>query len=746
VSVSQFSEASVDTPAQSVRSADAKAVCEQMVSQAFADISNNCAGLEPNSICYGSGQVKTTFEDRSPTTTLLQSGDRASLTDLVSVETPALDIEHGTYGIAMLNVQANIHSAARQSVAILMFGEATLTSAVDDLSLYVPAEAIDIVTNRQTEAKSAPGTSAASLGTIETGATLQGDAVSRDGRWVRIYFDNHSAWIARESVGTDVDTLPVISDDSLSPMQSFNVQTGFGERPCEAAPHSAILVQNPTAEPVKLVVNDVPLLINSTVFIRTLGHTMRVTTGEGRAVLYPESGTEAAISAGFSIDLPLNQAGSAAGQWKNLSVLVEEVNGYTPYETLPPSILIEPYSGPGIVQASGVGNPTPTIVPAGGPGPDVGGGPGVGGPPVTTRPFPQIPLDLGTGGQDLEREPWRPFTVGGPVCPDFILYHSDRDNDWDLYRLGRGPIVNVSNGDGSSDIMPTLSNDAAWVAWSSDRNASGSWEIYVARVDGTDRQRVTYNTAVDMNPVWGPGNLLVFETNRDTNWELYLFDVSGDGKPQRLTDDSSNDINAFWAPGGKDIFFQSDRDGDYEIYRLDIESGIVTQITDNDVEDQNPIISHDGDLLAWRQANPNGIYDLWLLDLGTEELIQLTDLGVSIASQEFSPDDSFLAFHARDAQDFDVFVVEIDTLTIKNLNNNTDFQDVAPNFRCGSGNVIYHSDFPGQREIYEINPLPIAGPPNAPVRLTNDEASDIYPLGDPREEISSREGRTPPRR
>lgn len=741
VSGAQFTAAQ-EKPASPVAGLnDSTAVCEQMVSQAFADLSNNCAALGPNSVCYGSGQVKATFKGES--SSFSRPGDRAALTDLVSLETPAINPETGVYGVAMLNLQANIHSAANQSVTIVIFGEASLQNTVDALAQFIPAEAIDVTIENQAEIRSAPGINAPVMGLAEAGTTLQADALSNDGRWVRVYYQERAMWLARAIVSSDVNTLPVISSNDLTPMQAFDLLTSGLDVPCQGAPQSAVLIQNPTAETVQLYINDVPLQVNSTVFARTVGDNLRLTTGEGHVVLYPEAG-ELPIASGVTVDIPLDRQGQATGTWRNYGVAVAEINGYAAYENLPSSVLPEPYKGPGIVQASGIGGPEPTIVPPGVPG----GEDGV--PPVVTgtTPFPQPPLGYGTPGQELEREPWNAFTIGEGVCPTFVIYHSDKTEDWDLYLLDVGPATDLSdsNEGTGADIMPSVSNDAEWVAFTSDRNAAGTWEIYVVGTNDSGLQRVTYNTAVDVNPVWGPGNNLAFESNRDGNWEIYLFDVSGDGEPERLTDDPGNDINPFWAPDGNSIFFQSDRDGDYEIFQLEIETGTLTQITDNDVEDQNPVISHDGDLLIWRQANAFGVYDLWLLDLGTEELTQLTDLGVNVFSQHFSPDDTVVAFHARDAGDFDVHAVEIATLAVKNLTNNEDFQDVAPNFRCSNGNVLYQSDVPGNREIFEVDPQPISGPPNAPIRLTNDpEASDIYPLGDPREEISSRESRVPPR-
>jgi hypothetical protein len=54
----------------------------------------------------------------------------------------------------------------------------------------------------------------------------------------------------------------------------------------------------------------------------------------------------------------------------------------------------------------------------------------------------------------------------------------------------------------------------------SDRD--GNWEIYSAGVDGTGQRRLTENDAVDLGPRWGSnGGWAVFQSDRDGNWEIY---------------------------------------------------------------------------------------------------------------------------------------------------------------------------------------------------------------------------------
>lgn len=119
---------------------------------------------------------------------------------------------------------------------------------------------------------------------------------------------------------------------------------------------------------------------------------------------------------------------------------------------------------------------------------------------------------------------WGGVPTCGYNCPPFRLYHTNETGDWEIFRLDGADAAsrqsyreNLTFGEGEDvrDMSPSLSPNSAWIVFTSNRD--GNWEIYVASTAG-DRdsvQRVTYNTvAIDTDPVWGPNNYVVFETTR----------------------------------------------------------------------------------------------------------------------------------------------------------------------------------------------------------------------------------------
>lgn len=137
--------------------------------------------------------------------------------------------------------------------------------------------------------------------------------------------------------------------------------------------------------------------------------------------------------------------------------------------------------------------------------------------------------------------------------------------------------------------------------------------------DGGRAVRLTESAGDDRAPVPSPdGSLVLFDSTRDGNTELYVIGADG-GNPRRLTNDPGEDWGASWSPDGTQIAFNSSRTGAMEIYVMDADGESVRQVTFDGEDNVSPSWSPDGSRLAFTARTLNDAAQIWSMKLdGTD--------------------------------------------------------------------------------------------------------------------------------
>jgi TolB protein len=312
---------------------------------------------------------------------------------------------------------------------------------------------------------------------------------------------------------------------------------------------------------------------------------------------------------------------------------------------------------------------------------------------------------------------------------------------------GQDSDVNLTDTNGKYDNMaPSRSPNAEWIVFTSNRD--GNWELYLAPTDGNISQtrRLTFNeTAIDTDPVWGPNNFVVFETNRNGNWDLHLLDMTT-GKFYQLTSNTGNDVNPSWSNDGSKLVFQSDRSGKWQVYEMDMTTFQIRLLSDGKGNDMDPVYSEDNSRIAFRSDRDGAASQLYIMSANGANPTAISDKGGYATNQSWSPDSNLIAYQSDLDGDLDVYVYDVGTGETRQLTNNS-IPDYAPTWRCATNQVIFTSDIGGAPDIFEAKPLPISDPGIAVNKdadqLTQYPADNIYPEGSPVEENASREGRLP---
>lgn len=270
--------------------------CAQLVQQVLTDMGTNCADLGPNSACYGSKQVSRVFADETVGDDVFsEPGDQTDLTSFASVSTAPFNLEASEWGLTVLNTRANIHNALDDEVTYILFGDAEIENAVAPENALQPVDPIGVATTTSADVYRQPDATSEQLGTIPAGTEVQVDAVSPDGNWGRILYNdevlNYTAWVQSATLDATVDleSLPAIDEDTFAPMQNIFLRNGYDAPACEEAIAPMMLIQAPEDTQVDLRVNGIDMRLESTVLLRVLtpGDRIEIIVLDGLLYLFP---------------------------------------------------------------------------------------------------------------------------------------------------------------------------------------------------------------------------------------------------------------------------------------------------------------------------------------------------------------------------------------------------------------------------------------------------------------------------
>jgi Tol biopolymer transport system component len=119
----------------------------------------------------------------------------------------------------------------------------------------------------------------------------------------------------------------------------------------------------------------------------------------------------------------------------------------------------------------------------------------------------------------------------------------------------------------------------------------GDYRLYTINSDGTGLDSLGFYSADNWpsgQPWWGmkykfytnDGQRIVFSSNPNGNYDIYLQNIDGTGRTQ-LTTDNSDDVHPLIISDDQRILFISNRSGTRSIWIMDIDGSNKTQITDD---------------------------------------------------------------------------------------------------------------------------------------------------------------------
>ncbi len=180
------------------------------------------------------------------------------------------------------------------------------------------------------------------------------------------------------------------------------------------------------------------------------------------------------------------------------------------------------------------------------------------------------------------------------------------------------------------------------------------------------------------------------------------------------------DTGARFSPGGTMIAYSLTKNGQSNIWTKQVPDGKPNQVTDGKWDDYNPIWSSDGQRIAFL-SNRDNQKALWTMPFSGGELKYVKALeGAGINLLNWSKNGERIYYQER----FNVFSLDIASgqiaqLTNFDATNRALFFSISP----AEDRIAYSA---GPNEHLHIFVIPIDGGPA--IQVTNDEASDEYPL------------------
>jgi Tol biopolymer transport system component len=278
-----------------------------------------------------------------------------------------------------------------------------------------------------------------------------------------------------------------------------------------------------------------------------------------------------------------------------------------------------------------------------------------------------------------------------------------------------GPIPRQARFDVETWATISLEAEPRTLAFSSVRGSNG--DIYLMSADGSDLRRVTTALAEELEPSWSPdGGQLAYQSRRPT-WSLYT--SLSDGADERALGTSVSWSPA-WSPDGSRIAYSTGS----SIRCVSVAEGEIDILVPSCGDCGRPAWSPDGREIAFHSSRA-GSLDLYVLDVETRTSRQLTSGHGRDLHATWSPDGVSLAFASDRDGNLEIYTVRSDGTGVMRITDSPG-DDMLPAWSPGGDRIAFVSSRDGNYEIYLMRP-----DGSDLRRLTDNPGDDMYPAWRP---------------
>ncbi len=278
-------------------------ICPAKILLALSRSGSACFGLDRNEACFGNGAVQADFQMANAAMSFAQAGDIVTLGNISQMQVQPLE---GDVSVANLLVQGNLTNNEERSVALFLFGNATIENNVPFVPEYV-VRATGSLNIRKT-----PEIDGEVVEKMAINKTVIANGRTQDSQWLRVHIPNSNdlGWVSQEVISSedDLNTLVVVglSTPVFRPFEVFTLHSADAAL-CDGRLKGGLLMQTPNIiRNVDFTINGLNVRLAATAYLQVVDETQLVINVLDGQAEVAAGGTTQFIPAGTRAIIPIN--------------------------------------------------------------------------------------------------------------------------------------------------------------------------------------------------------------------------------------------------------------------------------------------------------------------------------------------------------------------------------------------------------------------------------------------------------